>query len=74
MDTNMNALVEQERKLMALITCRVHQTCADPRAAGVPAEVFGDIESIVHSMAAAPPTIQIYDQLVGPFYDTTGQH
>lgn len=64
MDTNMNAVVEQERKLMALITCRVHQTFADARAAGVPAEVFGDIESIVRSMDAALPTIQIYDQLV----------
>lgn len=70
----MNALVEQERKLMDLLTRHVHQTFTDARAAGVPAEVFGDIESIVRSMAAAPPTIQIYDQLVGPFYDTTGQH
>ncbi|NMM91954.1 hypothetical protein B2J88_48115 [Rhodococcus sp. SRB_17] len=68
----MNTLAEQERKLMALITCRVHQTFADARAAGVPAEVFGDVESIARSMTAALPSSHVYDQLVGPFYDTTG--
>lgn len=35
----MNTLVEQERKLMDLLTRRVRQTFADARAAGVPAEV-----------------------------------
>jgi hypothetical protein len=68
----MNTLVEQERKLMDLLARRVHQTFADARAAGVPAEVFGDVESIARSMAAALPTSHVYDQLVGPFYDTAG--
>lgn len=68
----MTTLAEQERKLMDLLTRRVHKTFADARAAGVPAEVFGDVESIVRSMTAALPTTHVYDQLVGPFYDTGG--
>ncbi len=68
----MNTLVEQERKLMDLLTRRVHQTFADARAAGVPAEVFDDVESIARSMTAALPASHVYDQLVGPFYDTAG--
>ncbi|UZF48170.1 hypothetical protein [Rhodococcus rhodochrous] len=68
----MKTLVEQERKLMELLTRRVHETFANARAAGVPAEVFDDVESIARSMAAALPTSHIYDQLVGPFYDTGG--
>ncbi|MBV6755462.1 MULTISPECIES: hypothetical protein [Rhodococcus] len=68
----MDTLVEQERKLMALLTRRVHETFTDARAAGVPAEVFDDVESIAASMAAALPTTHVYDLLVGPFYDTGG--
>lgn len=68
----MNTLLEQERKLLELLTRRVHETFANARAAGVPAEVFDDVESIARSMAAALPTSHIYDQLVGPFYDTGG--
>ncbi|MDG3010695.1 hypothetical protein G4X40_11095 [Rhodococcus sp. D2-41] len=68
----MNTLVEQERKLMDLLTRRVHKTFADARAAGVPVEVFDDVESIAASMAAALPATHVYDQLVGPFYDTSG--
>ncbi|MFD4779749.1 hypothetical protein ACFWNH_02040 [Rhodococcus qingshengii] len=68
----MNTLAEQERKLLDLLTNSVHRTFADARAAGVPAEVFDDVESIARSMAAALPTTHVYDLLVGPFYDTTG--
>lgn len=68
----MDSLAEQERKLMDLLTRRVHQTFADARAAGVPGEVFYDVESITRSMLAAPPASHAHDQLVGPFYDTTG--
>ncbi|MCE4165071.1 MULTISPECIES: ParB family protein [Rhodococcus] len=68
----MNTLVEQERKLMDLLTRRVHQTFADARAAGVPAEVFDEVESIARSMTAALPTNHVYDRLIGPFYDTNG--
>ena len=68
----MNTLAEQERKLMDLLTRRVHKTFADARAAGIPADVFDDVESIADSMAAALPTSGTYDQLVGPFYDTAG--
>ena len=68
----MNTLVEQERKLMDLLTRRVHETFANARAAGVPVEVFDDVESIARSMTAALPTSHVYDHLVGPFYDTAG--
>lgn len=57
---------------MYLLTRRVHQRFVDARVAGTPAAVVEDIESIVRSMAAALPTIGVYDQLVGPFYDTAG--
>ncbi|WP_069146515.1 hypothetical protein [Rhodococcus erythropolis] len=66
----MNTLVEQERKLMDILTRRVHQTFADARAAGVSAEIFDDVESIARSMTAALPTTHVYGKLVGPFYDT----
>lgn len=68
----MATLSEQERKLMDLLTRSVHRRFADARAAGVPADVFDDIESIARSMTAALPTVGVYDQLVGPFYDTAG--
>ena len=68
----MSTLVEQERKLLDLVTRRVHATFADARAAGVPAEIFADVESIAALMAACLPTTHVYDQLVGPFYDTAG--
>lgn len=68
----MNTLIEQERKLIDLLTRSVHRAFADARAAGVPDDVFGDVEAIARSMTAALPTIQIYDRLVGPFYDTAG--
>lgn len=57
---------------MDLLTLRVHQTFADTRAAGVPANVFDDVESIACSMVAALPASHVHDQLVGPFYDTKG--
>ncbi|MGW0041893.1 hypothetical protein [Rhodococcus sp. NPDC003348] len=69
---NTPTLVEQERELLDLLTRRVHETFADARAAGVPAEAFGDVEAIAAAMAAALPTTHVYDQLVGPFYDTGG--
>ena len=68
----MSTLAEQERKLLDLLTHSVHRTFADARASGVPADVFADVESIVRSMTSALPTSHIYDQLVGPFYDTSG--
>ncbi|UDF21577.1 hypothetical protein [Rhodococcus qingshengii] len=68
----MNTLVEQERKLIDLLTRHVHQTFVEARDASVSAEVFADVESIARSMAAALPIIGVYDHLVGPFYDTTG--
>lgn len=68
----MSTLAEQERKLLELLTHSVHRTFADARVHGVPAEVFADIEAIAASMTSALPTGHIYDQLVGPFYNTSG--
>lgn len=68
----MSTLAEQERKLLELLAQSVHRTFADARAAGVPAEVFADVEAIAASMTSALPTGHIYDQLVGPFYDSSG--
>ncbi|WP_261392658.1 hypothetical protein [Rhodococcus sp. BP22] len=51
--------------------CRVLQFAAvgASRAAGVPTDVFDDVESIARSMTAALPISGIYNQLVGPFYN-----
>ena len=38
----METLIEQERKLMDLLTRRAHKSFAAARAAGVPADVFGE--------------------------------
>ncbi|MDV6305359.1 hypothetical protein R3P93_22575 [Rhodococcus cerastii] len=57
---------------MELLTDRVRATFVEARAAGVPAEVFGDVEAIATAMVAALPTSHPYDRLVGPFYDTAG--
>lgn len=68
----MTTLHDQERKLIELLTSSVHRTFANARAAGVPSDVFGDVEAIARSMTAALPGSHVYDQIVGPFYDTTG--
>ncbi|WP_377449716.1 hypothetical protein [Rhodococcoides fascians] len=68
----MSTLGEQERKLLDLLTRTVRRTFADARASGVPADVFADVEAIARSMTSALPTSHIYDQIVGPFYDTSG--
>ncbi|MGF7120452.1 hypothetical protein [Rhodococcus sp. BE178] len=68
----MTSLVEQERELIELLTRRVHSTFAAAAEAGVPAETFADVEAIADAMSAALPTSHVYDQIVGPFYDTSG--
>lgn len=68
----MTSLSEQERKLMELLTGLVHSTFVQASEAGVPAESFDDVEAIARSMTAALPNNHVYDQLVGPFYDTPG--
>ncbi|MFZ3393943.1 hypothetical protein TVH25_11840 [Rhodococcus sp. 7Tela_A2] len=68
----MATLAEQERRLLDLLTDQVHKTFVEARAAGVPAETFGDIEAIASAMVAALPTSHPYDRLAGPFYDTAG--
>ncbi|PZU04715.1 MAG: hypothetical protein DI630_00955 [Gordonia sp. (in: high G+C Gram-positive bacteria)] len=68
----MFTLAEQERQLLQLVTESVHKAFAHARAVGIPAEVFANVEAIARSMAAALPSSHIYDQLIGPFYDTSG--
>ncbi|EHI41270.1 hypothetical protein OPAG_08092 [Rhodococcus opacus PD630] len=68
----MTSLVEQERKLMEELSQRVHRTFAAAAAAGVPTDAFADVQAIADAMSAALPTHHVYDQVVGPFYDTAG--
>ncbi|NKS54637.1 hypothetical protein GS500_17495 [Rhodococcus hoagii] len=70
--TTRASLIEQEHELMALLKQRVHDTFAAAAEAGVPAETFADVEAIADAMSAALPTSHVYDQIVGPFYDTAG--
>ncbi len=68
--TTRASLIEQEHELMALLKQRVHDTFAAAAEAGVPAETFADVEAIADAMSAALPASHVYDQIVGPFYDT----
>lgn len=68
----MTSLVEQEKQLMEELAQRVHSTFAAAAAADVPADAFGDVQAIADAMSAALPTHHVYDQIVGPFYDTAG--
>lgn len=70
--TVIGSLIEQEKRLMELLSQRVHRTFAAAEAAGVPADVFADLDAIADAMSAALPTSHVYDQIVGPFYDTAG--
>ncbi|RZL76975.1 MAG: hypothetical protein EOP32_26730 [Rhodococcus sp. (in: high G+C Gram-positive bacteria)] len=68
----MTSLVEQEKQLMEELSRRVHRTFAAAAAAGVPTDAFADVQAIADAMSAALPTHHVYDQVVGPFYDTAG--
>ena len=68
----MTSLMEQEKQLMAELAQRVHRTFAAAAAAGAPADAFADVTAIADAMTAALPTHHVYDQIVGPFYDTAG--
>lgn len=65
-------LAEREQRLLALLVERVHGVFAAAAERGVPVEAFGDLDAVVDAMASALPTGHVYDQLVGPFYDTAG--
>ena len=57
---------------MEELSQRVHRTFAAAAAAGVPTDAFADVQAIADAMSAALPTHHVYDQVVGPFYDTAG--
>ncbi|WP_241387694.1 hypothetical protein [Rhodococcus sp. CH91] len=68
----MTSLLEQEKRLMEELARRVHRTFAAARAAGTSPDTFADVSAIADAMTAALPSHHIYDQIVGPFYDTAG--
>lgn len=62
---------EVERKLIDLLTDRVHSAFAAARRAGVES-ILDDAEGIADAMSAALPVLDPMDELIGPFYDTGG--
>ncbi|MBF0662195.1 MULTISPECIES: hypothetical protein [unclassified Rhodococcus (in: high G+C Gram-positive bacteria)] len=66
----MVTLAEQQRELMDELTRRVQDTFDRAREAHVSPAAFADVKSIARAMTAALP--HVYDQLIGPFYDTAG--
>lgn len=51
---------------------KVHARLKQAREADLDPEVFGDPEAIADAMAAALPLGHPYDEVSGPFYDTSG--
>lgn len=62
---------EVEQKLIDLLTQRVHGAFAAARRAGVES-ILDDAEGIAEAMSAALPVLDPMDELIGPFYDTSG--
>lgn len=67
----MGDVSEVEQKLIDLLTERVHGAFIAARRAGVES-ILDDAEGIAAAMSAALPVLDPMDELIGPFYDTSG--
>jgi hypothetical protein len=65
-------LEQKEQALARALLSRLHSTFAAARAAGLPESVFDDTEALADAMVSALPVSHIFDQKIGPFYDTAG--
>lgn len=57
---------------MSSVTERVHEKFARAGRANIAPEAFGDPEGIAAAMVAAIPAGHVFDEISGPFYDTSG--
>jgi hypothetical protein len=68
----MTDLASFERQIMRLVGLRVHDRLRRASEAQLGPEAFGDPEQIADAMVAALPLGHVFDEISGPFYDTSG--
>ena len=68
----MTELESFEQDIMRLISQKVHDLFQRAREAELGPEVFGDPEDIADAMVAVLPQSHVFDEISGPFYDTSG--
>jgi hypothetical protein len=61
-----------ERQIMQSVSRKVHERLRSAGNADLGPEVFGDPEEIAEAMVAALPLGHVFDEITGPFYDTSG--
>lgn len=68
----MTDLASFERQLIRSVSQKVHNRLRRAREAQLGPEAFGDAEQIADAMVAALPLGHAFDEISGPFYDTSG--
>lgn len=68
----MTDLASFERQVMRSVGEKVHARLKEAGEAKLDVRAFGDPEEIAEAMAAALPLGHVYDEISGPFYDTSG--
>ncbi|BBZ52968.1 DUF2384 domain-containing protein [Mycobacterium heidelbergense] len=68
----MTDLAVLEREIMRSVSRKVHDRLRKAADAQLSPEAFGDPEAIAEAMVAALPLGHVFDELSGPFYDTSG--
>jgi hypothetical protein len=61
-----------ERQVMSSLSGKLHERLRKASDANIDVATFGDPEQIAEAMAAVLPLGHVYDEVTGPFYDTTG--
>lgn len=68
----MTDLATFERQIMRLVNQKVHERLRRVGETAFHPEAFGDPERIADAMVAALPLGHVFDEISGPFYDTSG--
>lgn len=68
----MTDLASFERQIMRSVGQKVHARLRQAGESQLGPEAFGDPEQIADAMVAALPLGHAFDQITGPFYDTSG--
>lgn len=71
-DATMMDLAAFERQLMRSVGQKVHDQLRKASEAQLDPEAFGDPEDVADAMVAALPLGHVFDEITGPFYDTSG--
>src|SRR5947209_8336329 len=70
--SDMSDLASFEQEIMRSVGQKVHERLRKAREAQLRPEEFGDPEDIADAMVAALPLGHVFDEISGPFYDTSG--